>query len=69
MTERPRSKMPPTEKQLQRLGELIEHEAIAPHLDSVMKKFDTQIRTRGGAGLLLGWMKGEIQKWEQAHTR
>jgi hypothetical protein len=68
MAEQARSKLPPTEKQIERLGELIEHEAIAPHLDSIMKGFDTKIRTRGGAGLLLSWMKGEIRKWERART-
>lgn len=64
-----RSKMPPTEKQIERLGELIEHEAISPYLDNIMTNFDAKIKTRGGAGVLLSWMKGEIQKWEQAKSR
>jgi hypothetical protein len=68
MAEQARSKLPPTEKQIERLGELIEHEAITPHLDSVMKNFEAKIRTRGGAGAMLQWMKGEIQKWERART-
>lgn len=64
-----RSKLPPTERQIERISEFIDHVAIAPHLDSVMKDFDRKIRTRGGAGVLLGWMKAEIDKWEKAKVR
>lgn len=67
--EQKRSKMEPTPKQLERIGEFIEHEAMGPHLDGVLKNFDSKIRTRGGAGVMLNWMKGEIEKWEQAKTR
>lgn len=68
MEQQKRSKFPPTEKQLERIGEFIEHEAIQPHLDGVLKNFDTKIKTRGGAGVLLNWMKGEIEKWEKTRT-
>lgn len=64
-----RSKLPPTERQLERIGELIEHEAIAPYLDSIMRNFESKLKTRGGTGKMLGWMKEEIAKWESARIR
>jgi hypothetical protein len=64
-----RSKLPPTEKQLTRIGEFIEHEALAPHLDTVLKNFESKIKTRGGAGVMLNWMKLEIAEWEKSRTR
>jgi hypothetical protein len=67
MEEQKRSKLPPTEKQLLRIGEFIEHEAIAPHLDTVLKNFDSKIKSRGGAGIMLNWMRKEIEAWNAAH--
>jgi hypothetical protein len=59
-----RSKLPPTPKQLERVEQLIEHEALAPHLDKIMQNFEGKIRTRGATGVMLKWMKEEIQRYE-----
>ena len=67
-TDQARSKLPPTARQLERVNELIEHEAITPHLDSVLRNFEGKIRTRGGTGVLLQWLKKEIEKWEKTRT-
>lgn len=63
-----RSKLPPTAKQLERVDELIQHEAITPHLDSLMRNFDGKLRNRGSTGALLGWMKEEITRWQKAQV-
>lgn len=52
-------KGPPTMNQLNRINELLDYDAIIPHLDELDKQWDGLLRTQGGAGLIIGWMK----KW------
>lgn len=54
---------PPTEHQLERLQELIEHPAVKAYVDDMdPEKFGKMIETRGGAGVLIGMMKKKIAK-------
>lgn len=61
----PKTKLPPTEKQLVRIDDLLDHPAIAPHLDNLLVKMPGYLNTRGGAGWLINWMKSEIGKYEK----
>ena len=58
-------KGPPTEKQLERIDELLDHPAMNGYMDSLAGKWDQLIATMGGAGVLIGWMKSIIVKSEQ----
>jgi hypothetical protein len=58
---------PPTPKQLERVDEYIAHPAIQPHLDKLMGSIERNLKTRGGTGALLGWMKDEIAEYEKRH--
>jgi len=60
----PVSRLPPTPKMLERLAEYIDHPAMTPHLDSLMTHIPIGIKTRGGTGVMLNWMKTRIQEWE-----
>jgi hypothetical protein len=55
------SKPPPTERQLKRISELIQHPAIqGAYLDSLMPKWDSFISSKGGAGVLINILKKKI---------
>jgi hypothetical protein len=58
---------PPTPKQLERVNEYIAHPAMQPHLDKLMLDIDKNLKTRGGTGALLGWMKDEIAEYQKRH--
>jgi hypothetical protein len=48
----------PTENQLARIYALLEHPAISgAYLDSIAEKMDGMIRTKKGAGVLIGILK------------
>jgi hypothetical protein len=57
-------KGPPTGKQLERIDQLLDHPAMDGYIDSLAGKWDQLIATMGGAGVLIGWMKGIIAKEE-----
>lgn len=59
--------LPPTPRQLERVNEYISHPAIQPHLDKLMRSLVVNIKTRGGTGALLGWMKDEIAEYDKRH--
>jgi len=62
------TKKPPTEKMLLRVQELLEHPALDQYISTLTeKKFSAMLATQGGTGILIGWMKKEIGKWEAAH--
>lgn len=50
-------KKPPTLRQLERLDEMLDDPKITPHLDELDLKWDTMLRTFGGTGLMISWMK------------
>jgi hypothetical protein len=58
---------PPTKKQLERVYEYIEHPAIQPFLDKLTGDLDRNLKTRGGTGALLGWMKAKIADHDKRH--
>ncbi len=62
--ERKRTMLPPTPKMLERLNEYIDHPAMTPYLDRLAMDIPKGIRTRGGTGVLLNWMKQRIREWE-----
>jgi hypothetical protein len=56
----------PTEKQLNRIQELIAHPGMADHLDSMSdQRFQTWLETRGGCGIAINWMKAKVARWEK----
>jgi hypothetical protein len=61
------SQKPPTEKQLQRVNEYLDHPAIQPYLDKLMRDLDRSLKTRGGIGVTLGWMKAKIAEYNERH--
>lgn len=58
-------KPPPTQAQLERIDSMIDHPAFDHHMDSLTRRVDSMLKTRGGAGLLIGWMKNEIKKYDE----
>lgn len=66
MTEK--QKKPPTKRQLERVKEYIDHPAIQPHLDRLMGTIETHLKTVGGTGVLIGWMKEEINEYNKRHV-
>jgi hypothetical protein len=63
-----KQKKPPTKRQLERIREYIDHPAIQPHLDKLMRSIDANLKTVGGTGALIGWMKDEINEYNKRHT-
>jgi hypothetical protein len=63
-----KTKAPPTKRQLERLNEYISHPAVTPHLDSLMTKLETHLKTVGGTGVLLHWLKGEINEYNKRNS-
>lgn len=59
------SKPPPTADQLLRVKSMLDHPAFDDKLDSIAKRMDSMLRTKGGTGILIGWMKKEIQKYDE----
>ena len=64
-TKKRAGQQPPTGKQLERIREYIDHPAIQPHLDKLMGDMDKNLKTRGGTGALLGWMKEKIHDYDR----
>lgn len=63
-----RPKKPPTEAQLLRVQELLEHPALDEYVKKLTEaKFTSFLATSGGTGLLIGILKKEIAKWEGTH--
>lgn len=62
------AKKPPTRKQLDRVREYIDHPALQPHLDKLMRNIEGNLKTIGGTGALLGWMKDEINEYNKRHN-
>lgn len=55
----------PTEKQLDRIQELIAHPGMQEHLESLTdQRFQIWLETRAGCGIAINWMKGKVARWE-----
>lgn len=64
----PRPKSPPTEAQLLRVQELLEHPALDQYVEKISEaRFSAWLASSGGTGLLIGILKKEIHKWEAVH--
>lgn len=62
----PRPKAPPTEAQLLRVQELLEHPALDEYVEKLTEaKFSSFLASSGGTGLLIGILKKEIAKREE----
>ena len=66
-TQKKAGQQPPTNRQLERIREYIDHPALQPHLDKLMGDMDRNLKTRGGTGALLGWMKEKISEYDKRH--
>lgn len=65
-----RPKAPPTEAQLLRVQELLEHPALDDYVNKISEaRFSSWLSSSGGTGVLIGILKKEIAKWEAAHGR
>jgi hypothetical protein len=54
---------PPTGKQLARIDQLMDDPALERSMDEMdEERWDRLISTRGGAGVLINWMKNKIKK-------
>jgi len=58
-------KPPPTEAQLLRIDSMIDHPAFDDKLETLTKRMDSMLKTKGQAGILIGWMKGKIKEYDQ----
>jgi hypothetical protein len=59
-------KPPASKNQLLRIQELLENPALDDYIGELGEaKFKSMISTRGGAGILLMWMKKKIAEQEQ----
>jgi hypothetical protein len=63
-----KKELPPTVKMLNELIEHINHPAMTPFLDRLLKDIPTAIRTRAGTGAMLTWMSTKIEEYESKPT-
>lgn len=54
----------PTETQLDRIGELLEHPAMEDYVEKLGQLWDQFLESKGGAGILIGFMKKKIREYE-----